>query len=354
MQKVDLGFQPANVLVAEIELPRVRYPKFDQWLSFYQQLLSRVQASPGVQSAALVSGGVNLAGGGGFMTFSVDGRPPIDPAEKPMAREVDVSLDFFKTMGIPILEGRAFTDEDAQGRVGGIIIDENLARKYFHQDNPIGQRINGKPIVGVASTLRDYDELAPAINTIYKPISGFCYLISDLVVKTQGDPMRLAAMLRAQVSDLDSDLEIREIRTLTSDLAQMLAPRRYTTILLGLFAQIALILAAVGLFGLLQYTVTQRTHEIGIRMALGATRTNITQTFLCRNVRLILLGILTGLLGGCIAGRLMTSLLYDAGPTDPVVLAITLLILLATALLASYLPARRAAKIDPMEALRYE
>jgi len=354
MQKVDLGFQPASVLVAEIELPRVKYPERGQWLNFYEQLLHRVQAAPGVQSAALVSGGVNLAGGGGFMTFSVDGRSPLDPTEKPMARHEDVSHDFFKTMGMPILEGRGFTDEDAQGGVQAIIIDQNLARKYFPQGSPLGQRIDGILIVGVTSTLKDYGELAPAINTVYKPISGFCYLISDLVVRAEGDPLRLADMVRAQVAGLDKDLEIREIRTLTSDLAGMLAPRRYTTILLGLFAQIALILAAVGLFALLQYMVTQRTHEIGIRMALGATQTRITRTFLRRSVRLILLGVLAGLLGGYIAGRLMVSQLYETSPADPVMLGITLLILAIPALLASYLPARRAARVDPMTVLRYE
>ena len=354
MQKVDLGFEPANVLVAEIELPRVKYPEYNHWLNFYQQLLHRVQASPSVRSAALVSGGLDLARGGGFSNFSIDGRPPIDPTEKPMARSVTVSRDFFKTMGMPILKGRAFTDEDTQGGMSGIIVDENLARKYFPEEDPIGQRIDGTPIVGVASTLKDYSELVPAINTIYRPMSGFCYLMSAIIVRAEGDPLRLTDMIRSQVSSLDKDLEIREIRTLTSDLAEMLAPRRYTTVLLGLFAQIALILAAVGLFGLLQYTVSQRTHEIGIRMALGATQTSITKTFLFRSVRLILLGILPGLLGGYIASRLMTSLLYEASPTDPSMLAITLSILVTTALLASYLPARRAAKVDPMEALRYE
>lgn len=354
MQKVDLGFQPANVLVAAIELPKVKYPEPEQWLNFYQQLLRRVQAAPGVQSAALVSGSLNLAGGGGFMTFSIDGHPPLDPTEKPMARHEDVSRDFFKTMGIAIREGRGFTEEDAQGGVKAIIIDENLARRYFPQGDPLGQRIDGIPIVGVASTLKDYSELAPTINTIYKPISGFCYLISDLVVRTQGDPMRLAEMVRVQVAGLDKNLEIREIRTLTSDLAEMLAPRRYATVLLGLFAQVALMLAAVGLFGLLQYTVTQRTHEIGIRMALGATRAGITRTFLRRSTRLILPAVPAGLLGGCLASRLMTSLLYEASPADPAMLAITLAILVTTALVASYLPARRAAQIDPMTALRCE
>ena len=266
---------------------------------------------------------------------------------------MNVSRDFLKTLGIPILAGRDFMDEDAQGGVNGIIIDENLARKYFPEEDPLGQHINGKPIIGIASTLKDYDELAPAINTIYKPLSGYCYILSDIIVQTQGDPMRLADTLREQVAGLDKDLEIK-IHTLTSDLAEMLAPRRYTTTLLSLFAQIALILAAVGLFALLQYTVTQRTHEIGIRMALGATRMSIAQTFLYRSVRLILLGSLAGLLGGYTTSRLMASLLYKATPIHPGMLAIMLTILVTTALLASYLPARRAAKIDPMEALRYE
>jgi len=354
MQKVDLGFQPAHVLVAQIELPKMKYPEPDDWLSFYEQLLQRVEAAPGVQSAALVSGGLNLAGGGGFMTFSIDGRPPLDPDEKPMARTEDVSPDFFKTMGMSIVEGRDFTPEDTSGGVHAIIIDQNLARKYFPQSSPLGQRIDGRPIVGVASTLRDYGELAPAINTIYKPISGFCYLISDLVVRTQGDPMRLEDMVRAQVAALDRDLEIKTIRALTSDLAEMLAPRRYTTVLLGLFAQVALVLAAVGLFGLLRYAISQRTHEIGIRMALGATQGDIMRSFLRRSLGLVLLGILVGLLGGWFASRLMTSLLYEAKPTHPAVLAVTLLILSMAALLATVLPARRAAKVDPMEALRYE
>lgn len=353
MQEVDLGFEPAGVLVAEMELPKMKYPEPNDWLGFYSQLLHDVQAAPGVQSAALVSGPLNLAGGGGFTPFVVDGRPA-DVDEKPMARFESVSPDFFRTMGIPILEGRSFTTEDAQPGGGAIIVDENLARKYFPKGSAVGQRINGMPIVGVASTLKDYGELAPGINTIYTPISGFCFLMSGIVVRTQGDPMRLADMVRARVANLDKDLEIRSLRTLSSDLTEMLSPRRYTTLLLGLFAQVALILAAVGLFGLLRYLVAQRTREIGIRMALGATQADITRSFLRRSLGLIGLGLAAGLLGGYIVSRLMGSLLYEASATDPVMLLVTLSILVTTALVASYLPARRAARIDPMTALRCE
>ncbi len=215
------------------------------------------------------------------------------------------------------------------------------------------QRVDGLPIVGVVSTLKDYHSLTPAMNTIYIPLSH-CSGFADLIVRTHGDPMVLADVVKAHVTSLDKNVELTSVHTVKSFLDGMLARERYTAILLGLFAQIALILAAVGLFALLQYTVSQRTREIGIRMALGATQTTIANAFLRQAVTLVLLGVFAGLLGGYIASRVMTSLLYDVSPTDPGMLAITLSILIATALLASYLPARRAAKIEPMQALRCE
>ncbi len=354
LQKTDLGFQPTGLLVATIELPETRYPDRQHSLNFYDQLLHRIQAAPGVQSAGVVSPGLYLGNGGGYTKFAIHGRPLFHQGERPMARWMMVSQDFFKTMGIPILRGRGFTNEDIQEGVGACIIDENLARKYFPNEDPIGQRIDELFIVGVASTLKDYDSLAPTMNTIFTPLAVYPCQSSDVVLRSQGDPMAVADVLRAHVAALDKDLELADVHTLRSYLAEMLARERYTIILLGLFAQVALILAAVGLFALLQYAVTQRTHEIGIRMALGATQTTITKAFLRQAVTLVLLGLFAGLLGGYIASRLMTSLLYDVSPTDPGMLAITLSILITTALFASYLPARRAAKTDPMQALRHE
>jgi putative ABC transport system permease protein len=354
MQQVDLGFKPDNVLVASIELPKVKYPEISQWLAFYQSLLQRVQVQPGVQCAALVSGILDLGSGGGSSRHTIDEKPLPD-SEKPRARTQVVSCDFFQAMGIRILKGRSFTDQDTlAGPQAAVIIDDNFARKYFPKEDPIGQHINGTPIVGVAATLKDFKELSPGIVTIYKPVSEFCYLLSDLVVKTQGNPLRLADVIRSQVSALDKDLEIAKIQTLESTLAEMLAPRRFTTILLGLFAKMALILAVVGLFGLLQYTVTHSTRDIGIRMALGATDVRITCSFLRQGIGLILAGIGMGLLGGYAVSRAVTSLLFRSGPTDPSMLAVIIGALFSVTLLACYVPARRAAKVDPMEALRYE
>jgi len=354
MQKVDLGFKPEKVVVVSIELPKVNYPERTQWLAFYQDLLQRVQAQPGVQSAALASGGLVLGTSGGYMEFSIDGKSMADSQVEPYSRYVDVSCDFFETMGMRIIKGRGFTDQDTLNGSQTLIIDENLARKYFPEEDPLGQRINGVPIAGVVASLKDFEDLSPDIVTIYKPISQFCYLTSDLIVKTERDPLLSIDILRAQVSALDKDLAIAKVRTLESILAEMLATRRFTTLLLGFFVQIALVLAAVGLFGLLQYAVTHATREIGIRMALGATPASIRQSFLRQGIWLVLPGIGIGLLGGYTVSRAITSLLFQSEPTDLGMLAITVGALLSVALLACYLPARRAAKVDPMEALRHE
>ena len=354
MQKEDLGFEPDNVLVTSIELPKAKYPDYPAWTTFYMQLLERVQTLPEVQSAAIVSGGLDLSTGGGFMRFKIDGRPPVDQGEQPMARFENISPDFFKTMGMKIVTGRDFTEQDIQSGTRNIIIDEHLANTYFYDANPVGQRIDGMLIVGVVSTIRDFDELVPSINTIYMPIQRYCYQISDLVVKTDGDPLRLTGALRAQVSILDKDQEISEIETLKASLSDMLAPRRFTTILLGVFAQITLVLAVVGLYGLIHYTVTQSTHDIGIRMAIGATQARVTKTILGKGVMLILPGIILGLAGGYIVSRFITGLLYQTSPTDLGILLIVSATLFVSALIACFIPAMRAAKIDPMEALRYE
>ena len=288
------------------------------------------------------------------MGFEIDGRPPLKSEEKPMARYQEVSFDFFKTMGMRIIKGRDFTEQDIQSDSMNFIIDENLVNKYFHDIDPIGQRIDGVPVVGVVSTIRDFEELAPSINTIYKPIQRHCFQISDLIVRTNGDPLRLAATLREQVSILDKEQEISKIETLNTNLSIMLAPRRFTTILLGIFAQVTLLLAIVGLYGLTHYTVTQSTHDIGVRMAIGATQANITKTILGKGIVLILPGMILGLVGAYIVSRFITGLLYKTGPTDPFTFFYSVLLLITASLIACYLPARRAAKIDPMEALRYE
>jgi putative ABC transport system permease protein len=350
MQREDLGFEPDGVLVAHIELPEVKYPNLPQWTAFFDQLLHQVQALPGVESAAVVSGGLDLSTGGGFMGFSIDGRPPADPREEPMARFADVSPDFHRTMGMAVVRGRGFVEQD----VNSIIIDETLARKFFADSDPIGQRIDGRAIVGVVKTIRDFEELAPSVNTIYELMNDRCYLISDLVVRTRGDPLKLADAVRAQVSLLDKDQEVSEIDALTDRLAGMLAPRRFTTVLLGVFAQIALVLAGVGLYGVIQYSVSQGTRDIGIRMAMGATRFDVLTAVFRQGLAVALIGVVAGVAGTLMTMRVLSSFLFGISSTDPLTLAGVSMVLIGVALLATCFPARRAAKIDPMTALRCE
>jgi putative ABC transport system permease protein len=361
LRRVDLGFEPKDVVIASLNLPNKRYPQEYQWRAFFQQLLPRVQGLPGVRSAVLVCPHFDMSLGGGFTVFSIKGRPPESNEERPMTRVQIVGPDFCKTLGMRIVKGRDFMDRDFRAGGRSVIINEALARRYFATVDPLGECLDGllpdeMPIVGVVQTLKDYRELEPDINTIYVPMAEdglTCFAVMDLIVRTQGDCAPLIAALRAQIAALDAGLDA-PIAPLETTLSDMLSTERFSALLLGLFAQMALALAAVGLYGSVQYAVTQHTHEIGIRMALGASRSSVVQAVLRQGVRLVLAGAALGLLGGYAVGRIMTSLLYQSKPTDLIVIAAAAATLLVVTAAACYLPARRAARIDPMVALRYE
>ena len=354
LQELDLGFRPGNVATLHLELPRVKYPESHHCKAFYEQLLQRVRVLPEVRSATLVSGGLELGTGGGYLRVSVDDRPADDPDERRWAKQMDVSPGFFETMGIRLLRGRTFTDQDVQSGTPCTIIDEHMARTYFPEADPIGRSINSCTIIGVVSTIRDFETLSPAHDTFYSPLSNYYFRTMDLVVRTERNPMRLAGALRAQVRALDRDQAISEFETLDTRLAGTLATRRFSMVLLGSFAGAALLLAAVGVYGLLQYNVTQQIHDIGIHMALGARGGHMLKKVLRQGLRLALIGLAIGLAGALALARVLAGLLYEVRPTDPLTLACVCLVLAVVALLASYLPARRAARIDPMVALRYE
>jgi putative ABC transport system permease protein len=361
LQTVDLGFQPENVLTLRIELPQAKYPEQHHCRAFFQPLLERVRALSHVRSAALVRDGLDWGTEGAFIEVLLDDRPAPGPGEQRIAKHMVVGAGYFEAMGIRLLKGRTFTDQDIQRATtggitsGGTVIDENLARKYFPEVDPIGRRIYGTPIVGVVSTVKDFEVLAPTHDTLYLPLSANRYSQDmELVVRTDGPPQQLATALGAQVAALDKDLAISRLQTLDATLAGMLAPRRFTMILLSLFAGVALALAAVGVYGLLQYSAAQQTHDIGIRMALGARSVDVLRSVVAQGLKLALLGTGLGLLGALALTRVVASLLYDVSPTDPVTFVVVSFVLITVALLASYLPARRAARIDPMVALRCE
>jgi len=356
LQKLDLGFRPENVLVVQIRLPEAKYPTSEHCKAFYDELLTRVKTLPDVRSAALVLVALQLGAIDMDLPFSVAGRPPDDPDELPQAKWINVSPAFFETMGIKLLRGRNLTDND-DSRV--VLVDEYLARKYFPDTDPIGQALthdNGQVvmnIVGVVSTTRDFQTTDPPNGSIYMRLRQSLEEMV-LVVRTNGDPMRLAAGLRAQVAGLEKDDVIVKLEPMETMLSGMLAPRRFSMILLTLFAGIALIVATIGIYGLLQYSTTQQTRDIGIRMALGARKSDVVRAVLRQGFTLAGVGVIAGLAGASLLTRVLSSLLYDVTPTDLPTLACVSLLLTGIALVASYIPARRAAKIDPMIALRYE
>lgn len=361
LHKVDLGFQPRNVLIMHVEIPQMRYPQPQQQKAFFDQLLETVRATPGVRSAALATVRLELARGGTVELISIGSRP----ANRDELSEVDsrrVGRDFFETMGMPALRGRTFTEQDVRVEATtppqNLIIDEALVHRYFPDVDPVGQRIYYSEklsgvVVGVVPTIKDFAEPAPARGMLYYLVSQRYFHVMDVVIKTDGEPMRLAAALRSQVHALDKD-QACELRTLESTLAEMLGPRRFSLVLLGIYAGTALIIACAGLYGLLQFMVARQAHEIGIRMALGARNADILRMVLKHGLALTLVGVGAGLVGTLVLTRLISSLLYGVRATDPATFVGVSLILTGVALAASSIPARRAARIDPMVALRYE
>ncbi|MEN6578138.1 MAG: ABC transporter permease [Phycisphaerales bacterium] len=356
LQSTDLGFRPQNVLAASIWLPTIEYEEAPACKAFFQSLLDRVRGLPHVHSAALadaLSVADALASQNPHEThFSILGRA--DSEQGNAARWVSVTTSFFETLGVRLLRGRTLSDEDP----GAVVIDETLVQRCFPDTDPIGQRLitDGRSeytIVGVVETVRSFETLASLKGTVYDRVNDFSGRMV-LLIETDGDPLLVAPSLQAQVAELEKDKVIRQLEPLETTLSRMLAPRRFVMILLTLFAGIALIVATIGIYGLLQYGTTQQTRHIGIRMALGARKIDILMAILRHGLALTLVGVAAGLAGALALTRILSTLLYEVTPTDPLTLAGVSLLLGIIALSASYIPARRAARTDPMVALRCE
>jgi putative ABC transport system permease protein len=359
LQRVDPGFNPKSALRVDVGLPRTRYPERNQSAAFYKQLLDRVAELPGVQSAGAVSS-LPLSGGGTDSDFGIEGRPPAEPGHPQVAWYSSVTPAYFRAMGTRLQRGREFTDADSSDSSKVVMISETMARRFFPEEDPLGKRLvfgGGKDlreIVGVISDVKSFGLNLDARPSMYFPHAQNPARGMSLVVRTQGDPQRLAAAIRSQVSELDRDLALSNVMTMEQLVGVSLAEPRFTLLLLGAFAAIAMLLSAIGVYGVVSYSVTQRSHEIGVRMALGAKTSDVLRLVVGQGMRLVLGGVGIGLVAAFALTRVMESLLFGVSATDFPTFALTSLVLAGVALGACFVPARRATKVDPMVALRYE
>ena len=368
-QNTPLGFNPENILVADVLLPKARYDTDEKVARFNDQLVERIRALPGVEAAAL---GLNIPFDDNEWdsSFHLTGTPPYPPGERPEAEINVVTPDYFRLMGMPLLHGRAFTADDRAGRPRSVIIDETLAQKYFPGKDPIGQQIddnqsdekNPPPltIVGVVPRTRNEAPGEDNVEQYHWPQMTFAVdqvpnRGNMLLVRVKsGNPLALVPAIKRELQALDPDQAFAHISTMESNIANSLGSRRMMMSLLAAFAGIALLLASVGLYGVMALTVTQRTRELGIRLALGAQRADVFRLVLSQGMLLVLAGLIIGLLGVVGAGRGLQSVLYGVGGFDGPALSFALFALAVVALIACWLPALRATRVDPITAIRTE
>ena len=361
--QVDPGFRPENLLTMQLSLPEAAYPEAQHRIAFFDQVLARIEALAGVQAVGAVSD-LPFSGSRTSNSFEIEARPPMARGESINADFRISSPNYFQAMGIPLLRGRDFSARDTRDAPLVVIINQTMARRFWPDEDPMGQRLtigraaDGSPVwrevVGIIGDIR-HDRLnvepAPEMYVPYwqRPAGRL-----SLVVRATGEPRDLIAAIRSAVQSVDPHQPVYSINLMERRIARFLAPHRFNAYLLGIFALLALLLAVVGVYGVLAYAVARRTQEIGIRMALGARPRDVLRLVIKQGLSLTLIGIAIGLAASLALTRLLTSLLYGVSATDPLTFMSVPLLLLAVALLATYIPARRAARVDPLVALRYE
>jgi putative ABC transport system permease protein len=356
---VDPGFSPSGVTTFLMTLPKSRYPQPPQQAEFYRRLVESVQALPGVQSAG-VSSFLPLAGALRYVYFCPEGTVCQGLGKDPVIAVRQITPDYLQTMRIPLLRGRVFNQQDIAGVKPVVIINQTVAQKYFPAQDPIGRHLANSrdkmpmEIVGVVGDVKFTGLNTPYIPEMYMPQAQNPAATMTLVVRSTSNPQPLIAAVRQKTAEIDRDLPFSGVASMSDVVSASVAQPRLTTQFTGFFAALALLLTAVGIYGVLAYSVTQRIHEMGIRMALGASRGEILKMVVGQGMKLVLCGLALGLVVSLGVTRLLASLLFGTGARDPLTFAAVTLLLIVVALLAAYIPARRAAMVDPIVALRYE
>jgi putative ABC transport system permease protein len=363
LRSTNPGFEPTRLLVLDQVLPRARYPEPDQQRRFFEQLMPKLAALPGIEAV----GGANplpFSGNDSNNSFTIAGQPPIAPGIHPDASILSVLPGYFRAMKTPLRNGRAFDERDSDQATKIAMINEAFARRYLPNENPIGQHIlldigdnkaDSLEIIGVVADAKQTQLAAPVIPEMYQPHAQSPNRRMWLVLRTaQASLAGLDASVRRVVHEMDEEVYVSNLQPMESLIGKVLAQPRFNMLLLAVFAGVAMVLAAIGIYGVIAYSVTQRTREIGIRMALGAQRGDMLRMILGQSLTLVAIGLMIGLIASLAGTRLLSSLLYGVGATDLATYALVVALLGAAALLASYIPARRAMKVDPMIALQAE
>jgi putative ABC transport system permease protein len=364
LRSMNPGFNSANVMTMYLQLPTTRYGEIPKQTQFRGELLTRLNSLPGVQAAMVTD--IPLGGNYVGHRFVIDGRPPVAVGSEPEVQTLSVMGDYFHVMQIPLRVGRDFTPLDREEQPLVAIVNEEMVREFFPHENPIGVRIRwagdtGPPqwmtVIGVVGDVKHSGLTQPTDPAVYTPFSQSDEAwrrFMTLAIRSRDASPGLVEEVKKQIWSLDSQIPVGDVHAMDELIAVSLAQQRFNMLLLGLFAALALILAAVGIYGAMAYAVNQRTHEIGIRTALGAQRRDVLRLVMRDGAKIVLFGIASGIAGAFALTRLMASLLFEVKPTDPATFAGVAILLALVALAACYIPARRAMRVEPMVALRYE
>jgi putative ABC transport system permease protein len=356
LQQVEPGFNSKNVLTMQLSLPLTRYPDEQRQVAFFQQLLQRIEALPNVESAGVVNS-LPLSGQGAGITFQVAGAPPAAPGQQLETQYRVVSPDYFKAMSIPVMRGRVFGDRDNLDAPGAVILNQAMAKRYFPNEDPLGKRIGfgSGPfwceVIGVVGNVRHYKLAADPEPEIYLSNYQDPWRYMTLVIRTKNSN-NIMGEVRKEILAVDKDQPVYNIRPMEEVMSESVAQPRFNLWLLSIFASVALLLAIVGIYGVMSYLVVQRSQEIGVRLALGADRTQILKLVVGQGMILTLLGVVVGLVAAFALTRTMSSLLFGVTATDPITFIAVSVLMLAVAVIANFIPAIKATKVNPLIALR--